>query len=206
MIAFHKAVWPSPDDPVFAVIDSLLTSGRTSRLFRRLVLETRVASDVYSMQVPGDRYPNLFGIGATPRAPHTASEVEAGILQELRRLGDEPIPERELQKIRNQLRASFLYPLRSNQGLAGQLSFYEIITGDWKNLNAYASALQAATGPQVQELSRRTFVASNRTVTVLARPTEGPGPGQAAPDPGTGKPSEAARGVSHRPAAPQGAR
>src|SRR5207247_2530432 len=82
-----QAVAPSPDGPVFAVIDSLLTSGRTSRLFRRLVLETRVASDVYSMQVPGDRYPNLFGIGATPRAPHTASEVEAGILQELRRLG-----------------------------------------------------------------------------------------------------------------------
>src|SRR5206468_3280800 len=44
MIGFHKAVWPSPDDPLFEVIDSLLTSGRTSRLFRRLVLETQVAS------------------------------------------------------------------------------------------------------------------------------------------------------------------
>jgi predicted Zn-dependent peptidase len=182
LIAFHKAVWPSPDDPVFQVIDSLLSSGRTSRLFRRLVLETQVASDVYSLQVPGDRYPNLFVVGATPRAPHTAPEVEAGILRELRRLCDEPIPERELQKVKNQLRASFLYPLRSNRGLAAQLSYFEIITGDWENLNAYAAAIQATTKGQVQDAARRTFVPSNRTVAALARPPEGAVPGDAAPD------------------------
>ena len=170
MIAFHKAVWPSPDDPVFQVIDSLLTSGRTSRLFRRLVLESRVATDVYSLQAPGDRYPNLFLIGAIPRAPHTPAEVEAGILQEVRRLATEPVEERELQKIRNQVEASFLYPLRSNAGLASQLSYFEIMTGDWKNLGVYKEALLATTPARVQEIARRTFVSSNLTVAVLARP------------------------------------
>jgi predicted Zn-dependent peptidase len=174
MVAFHKAVWPSPDDPVFEVIDSLLSSGRTSRLFRRLVLETQVASDIYSTAAPGDRYPNLFIVGATPRAPHTSAEVEAGILQELRRLAADPIPEKELEKIKNQIRASFLYPLRSNSGLAGQLSYFEILTGDWKNLNSYAAAIQATTVAQVQEAARRTFVPSNRTVAVLARPEATP--------------------------------
>jgi predicted Zn-dependent peptidase len=126
--------------------------------------------------------PNLFVIGATPRAPHTASEVESGILQEMRRLCDEPVPEREIQKVKNQLQASFLYPLRSNQGLAAQLSYYEIITGDWKNLNAYAAAIQATTVPQVQDAARRTFVPSNRTVAVLARPREDAGRSDAAPE------------------------
>ena len=176
MIGFHKAVWPSPDDAVFQVIDSLLTSGRTSRLYRRLVLETRVASDIYSLQVPGDRYPNLFVIGAVPLSPHTPGDVETGIMEELRRLCDEPLPERELQKIKNQLRASFLYPLRSNQGLAAQLSYYEILTGDWKNLNAYEAAIQSATVKQVQDAARRVFIPSNRTVAVLARPQEDAGP------------------------------
>ncbi len=172
MIAFHKAVWPSPDDPVFQVIDSLLTSGRTSRLFRRLVLETRLATEVYSLQAPGDRYPNLFLIGAIPRAPHTPAEVEAGILQEVRRLAAEPVEERELQKIRNQVEASFLYPLRSNAGLASQLSYFEILTGDWKNMGVYKQALLAATPVSVQELARRTFISSNLTVAVLARAPE----------------------------------
>ena len=180
MIAFHKAVWPSPDDAVFQVIDTLLTSGRTSRLFRRLVLETQVASEVYSAEAPGDRYPNLFILGAIPRAPHAPPEVEATLLQELARLSAEPVPERELQKVKNQLRASFLYPLRSNQGLAEQLSYYEILTGDWKNINVEAAAIQATTREQVQEVARRTFVASNRTVAVLARPQA-----EAAPTGGT---------------------
>jgi len=193
MIAFHKAVWPSPDDPVFQVIDSLLTAGRTSRLFRRLVLTTQVASEVYSTQAPGDRYPNLFVIGASPRAPHTPAEVESAILQELQRLAEEPVPERELQKVKNQLQASFLYPLRSNPGLAAQLSYYEILTGDWKNLNVYASALQAATAAQVQDVARRTFVSSNRSVANLARPRaagdrEGGGTGGATPEPGADSP------------------
>ncbi len=170
MIAFHKAVWPSPDDAAFQVIDSILTTGRSSRLYRRLVLETRVASDVYSLQVPGDRYPNLFVIGAAPLSPHAPAEVEAAVLQELRRLAAEPVPERELQKTRNQIKASFLYPLRSNEGLASQLSYFEIITGDWKNLNVYEQAITSVTAAQLQDAARRTFVDSNRTVAVLARP------------------------------------
>jgi predicted Zn-dependent peptidase len=170
MLAFHKDVWPSPDDPVFQVIDSLLTSGRTSRLFRRLVLETRVAADVYSLQAPGDRYPNVFLIGAVPRAPHTPAEVETEILREVKRLATEPVEERELQKIRNQVEASFLYPLRSNAGLASQISYYEILTGDWNNLAAYKQALMATTPARVQELARKTFVPSNLTVAVLSRP------------------------------------
>jgi len=193
MIAFHKAVWPSPDDTVFQVIDSLLTSGRTSRLFRRLVLETQLASEIYGAQAPGDRFPNLFVIGATPRAPHGPEEVETAILRELQRLAAEPVPDRELQKVKNQLQASFLYPLRSNPGLAAQLSYYEILTGDWKNLNAYASALQTTTAAQVRDAARRTFVASNRTVATLARPQESGArtagtDGGASPAPGPGSP------------------
>jgi predicted Zn-dependent peptidase len=205
MIGFHKAVWPSPDDPVFQVIDSLLTSGRTSRLFRRLVLETQVASEVYSAEAPGDRYPNLFIIGAIPRAPHLPSEVEVDLLKELARLSSEPVTEREMQKVKNQLRASFLYPLRSNQGLAEQLSYYEIITGDWKNINVEAAAIQAVTREQVQDVARRTFVASNRTVAVLARPQDAAGPppaGTGAAAPGGAVPGTAAPGA----VAPGGAR
>jgi len=175
MLAFHKDVWPSPDDPVFQVIDSLLTSGRTSRLFRRLVLETQVAADVYSLQAPGDRYPNVFLIGAVPRAPHTPQEVEAEILNEVKRLADKPVEERELQKIRNQVEASFLYPLRSNAGLASQLSYFEVLTGDWNNMTAYKQALIATTPARVQEVARRTFVPSNLTVAVLSRPKSGDG-------------------------------
>ena len=170
MIAFHKPNWPSPDDPVFEVIDSLLTSGRTSRLFRKLVVETQVASGVSSFEAPGDRFPNLFIVSAEPRAPHTAAEVEQAVLLELQRLSKEPVEEAEMRKVRSQLEASFLYPLRSNQGLASQISYFEILDGDWRDLLRYRDALLAVTPAQVQDVVRRTLTPSNRTVAVLTRP------------------------------------
>ena len=182
LIGFHKPTWPDPDDPVFDVIDSVLTSGRTSRLFRRLVVETRIATNVYSFEAPGNRYPNLFVVGAEPRSPHTAAEVETAILAELRRLGEEPVTEREILKVRNELEASFLYPLRSNMGLASELSRYEILTGDWKGLTDFYAAVRQVTPARVQEVAQRAFVPSNRTVAVLVKPAAG-----ARPEGATGK-------------------
>ncbi len=182
MIAFHKPTRPDPDDIVFSLIDAILTSGRTSRLFRSLITETQVASEVYSFEAPGERYPNLFIIGAEPRAPHTVGEVEAGILKELARLAGEPVSDKELQKVRNQFEASRLYPLRSNGGLASQLSQYEILTGDWKRLLAEQAAIKTVTAARIQDVARRTFGAANRTVAILGRSGEAwPVPREAGP-------------------------
>jgi predicted Zn-dependent peptidase len=170
LVGFHKPTRPHPDDPVFGVIDALLTTGRTSRLFRALVLDSQVASQVYSFEAPGDRYPNLFVVGAEPRAPHTPAEVESGIERELKRLAEEPVPDREIQKIRNQLEASQIYPLRSNPGLASQISYFEILTGDWKEMLENYAAIKAVTPAQVRDVARRTFTPSNRTVAVLVGP------------------------------------
>ncbi|MGH9798239.1 MAG: hypothetical protein ACRD5D_08815, partial [Candidatus Polarisedimenticolia bacterium] len=93
-------------------------------------------------------------------------------------------PEREMQKIRNQLEADFLYPLRSNEGLAAQLSYYEILFGDWREIVRYKQALLAVTPERVADVARRTFVTANRTVAVLAR--EEPAAPAAAPAPAPG--------------------
>ena len=169
MIAFHKPNTPHPDDAVMDVIDALLASGRTSRLFRSLVVEQRVASNVFTFEAPGDRFPNLFIIAGEPRAPHTTGELERAILSELERLTEEKVAESELQKIRNQVEAGAIYALRSNRGLASQLSYYEILTGDWRDMIRTQEAVKAVTSRRVQEVARRVFVRRNRTVATLAR-------------------------------------
>jgi predicted Zn-dependent peptidase len=195
MIAFHKPTWPDPDDAVFRVIDEILTTGRSSRLFRALVLGSQVASDVSSFEAPGDRFPNLFVFRIEPRAPHPVAEAQNALLAELRRLAETPVSEDEMQKARNQLDASFLYPLRSNQGLASQLSYYEILQGDWKDLLRYHDALRAVSAARVQEVARRTFVPSNMTVVSLARPA---GAAAGAPAAGAPAPGGAASGGGAR--------
>ena len=91
MIAFHKPTLPSRDDYVFDVIETLLSSGRTSRLHRRLVLKDRLAQSIGAWGAPGARLENLFVISAAPMKGITAAQVEAAVLAELERLGKEPV-------------------------------------------------------------------------------------------------------------------
>ena len=69
MIGVHKPTIPTTDDLVFDVIEMLLTNGRTSRLYKKLVQEKQLATSVSAFSAPGSRYPNLFIIDASPRAP-----------------------------------------------------------------------------------------------------------------------------------------
>jgi len=172
MMGFHKTALDDPQDPVFEVIDSILGGGRTSRLFKKLVTGTGVASNVFTFEAPGRRFPSLFVIGGQPRAPHTTAELELGILEELKRLGEEPVSEQELAKVRAQIESDAVYELRGNMGLAGQLTQFALLTGDWRNMIRRDEQLKAITAKQVQEVARQTFTAANRTIATLERPAD----------------------------------
>src|SRR5690606_37347172 len=101
---------------------TLLTGGRSSRLYRRLVDGDRIATGVTAALGPGDLHPRLFTIGVTPRAPHTLAEVEAAIRDELRALARTPPPDGEVGRVRVQIEAGRVRRLRSSLGLAFQLA------------------------------------------------------------------------------------
>jgi predicted Zn-dependent peptidase len=70
-VAFHKPTLPARDDYVFDLIDLILAQGRTSRLYRSLVVERQLATAVGTYGAPGARYPNLFVVSATtPPSAH----------------------------------------------------------------------------------------------------------------------------------------
>jgi predicted Zn-dependent peptidase len=168
MIGYHKPTLPTFEDYVFDLIDGLLTTGRTSRLYRRLVEQGQLAVGVSTANgLPGGRYPNLFTILATPRAPHTAAEVEAAIDEELARLAAEPAGADEFSRVKNQLRADLVRGLQSNEGLASTLAYYESLAGDWRYLTTHLERLEAITPADVQAVAAKYLVPANRTVAVI---------------------------------------
>ena len=169
-IAFHKPTAPHRDDYVFDVISDLLTgTGRSSRLYKRLVKEDRVAASVSSGGAPGSRYDNLYYISATPLHPHTTADIEAAVYEELERLKNEPIGEREFQKVLNNLEAGFVRRLSSNEGLAGTLAYFETVIGDWRYIANHAEVIETLTPQDIQRVARTYFNASNRTVATLVK-------------------------------------
>ncbi len=166
-MAYHKPTLPDRADYVFDVIDQLLAQGRTSRLYQSLVIDKQLAASVATYGAPGYRYPNLLIISAVPRHPHTVEEVEAAISEELQRLATEPVSEEELARVRNRLRVDRLRSLRSNSGLASQLTFYQSITGDWRYVIDYDQQIASVTADEIMQVARRYLVPSNRTVATI---------------------------------------
>jgi predicted Zn-dependent peptidase len=169
MVGFHKPTLPAPDDYVFDLIDMLLTSGRTSRLYKKLVLEKQLATSVSSFSAPGSRYPNLFIVSATPRAPHTVPEVEKAIYEELDRLKTEPMSERELQQALNQLEFEESRQMVSNGGLAHNLTEYQAVAGDWRYLIEHRKKVAAITAADVMRVAKQYFTRDNRNVGFITK-------------------------------------
>jgi predicted Zn-dependent peptidase len=160
------------DAPALSMLANILAGGRDSRLFRRLVRSDRVATFISAGAGPAGRHPGLFTVHATPRAPHTAEEVEAAVYDELERLLREPPTPMELERVRTRLEASRVRRLTSNQGLAFQLAESQAFWGDWRETFRIHERMQAVTPEDIVGVVERHFRQEGRTVAILRRPDE----------------------------------
>jgi predicted Zn-dependent peptidase len=170
MIGYHKPTLPHFDDYVFDIIEALLSSGRTSRFYKKLVEEKGLAERAVAANgLPGSRYPNLFAIFATPRDPHTTESLEKEIYVEIERLQKDSVPADELEKVKNRMRVDYIRDLASNEGLASKLSYYEAIAGDWRYITDHLQVIDRVTPADIQRVSKTYLVPENRTVAVLEK-------------------------------------
>jgi predicted Zn-dependent peptidase len=170
IIGYHKPTLPHFDDYCFDVIDAVLSQGRTSRLYKRLVEKEKLAVSVETANgLPGARYPNLFTIFATPRSPHTTRELEKAIYQELERLKREKVSERELTKIKNQLKTSRIYRLQSNSGIAHELAYNQTVANDWRYMEKHLEIIEQITPQDIMRTVREYLKEENRTVAELVK-------------------------------------
>lgn len=94
--------------------------------------------------------------------------VEAAIYEELERLTREPVPDAELQKVKNQAKANAFRRLSSPSFIALQLLYYDGL-GDWKYINTYSDEVDRVTAADLQRVARAHFTKENRTVGVFLR-------------------------------------
>lgn len=169
VMGFHKPTFPSKEDAAASVLSYVLTSGRTSRMYKDLVQDKQIAVSVGAGSGPGARYPNLMTFNGNPRFPHTVEELETAIMGHIEKIKTEPITERELQKVKNILEASYIRSMSSNMGLAMTLMRYQLLFGDWKLYLTYKDILTSITAADVTDFAKNYLTAENRTVAYLIR-------------------------------------
>ncbi|MBM4332249.1 MAG: insulinase family protein [Deltaproteobacteria bacterium] len=175
IMGFHKPNPPHADDAVCDIIEGLLSYGRTSRFYKRLVEEEKIAVEISAYNgYPGERYPNLFAVFATPRHPHTAEELEKAIYREIDRLQNEPISEQELKKVKNLIQTDFLRKLNSNSKLAYWLSYGQSLFGNWQHFTERLASYEKVSAEDVRRVAQKYFIPRNRTVATLVKSSESP--------------------------------
>ena len=146
----------------------VLSQGRTSRLYRSLVRDKKIAAGAQGINgFPGDKYPTLFAFFAIPTAGHAASELADPIHAEIERLKNEDVSADELQSVKTRAKANLLRRLDSNSGLALQLAEYQTTFGDWRELFREVEKIDKVTAADIRRVANATFVPNNRTVAML---------------------------------------
>jgi predicted Zn-dependent peptidase len=168
MEGYHRPAKTHADDPVFAVLGDLLSNGRTSRMFRALVRDKKIAADSAGFNgYPGEKYPHLFIVYGVPLPGRTNEDIRDALRAELERLKTEAVSETELRMVRTRAKASLLRRLDNNTGLAGALATAHRRYGDWREMFRRVERIERVTAADVMRVAKATFVRENRTVGIL---------------------------------------
>jgi zinc protease len=130
-LAWHSPALFAEDDAELDLVSEVLAGSKTSRLYRSLVYEQRIATEVAASQ--GSReLGSFFQIVATAAPGRTLGEVEQAIARELARLHAEGPTAAELERCLAQAEAHFLHRLQTVGGFGGksdQLNAYNVYLG-----------------------------------------------------------------------------
>src|SRR5208337_2197643 len=171
---YHRPDYRSKDDAVFDAISDLMSEGRTSRLYRSLVRDKKIASFSQGLTgYPGVKYPHLFAFLAVPLPGHSPQEMADAIHAEIDRLKKEDITDDELKMIKTRSKANLIRGLADNEGLATQLATYQTRYGDWRELFKSVERIDQVTKADIRRVANEVFVDTNRTVGVIENSSGG---------------------------------
>lgn len=163
-MAYHKPVYPNPDDMQFTLLHSVLAEGRTSIFYKELVEGKQLVRGLDTSEAPGELFPSLFYIWGTPKDGVSNERVIGEVDAILERLKTELISEEKLESIKKRLRVELLTSLTSNSGLARTLGRLELIYGRWEAmLDMYDVSLQT-TPEELRDLAVKYFSEDNKTI------------------------------------------
>ena len=165
-IAWHVPNHTSPDAPALELLSTLLSSGRASRLYQKLVYEKRMVLGAGGDYSYFSLDPSLFWFYAAPLPGQAPEAVEQALLAEIERLKQEVVPEEELARARNQIEASFVWEQDSVFSRASALGRFEML-GSWRLFDDYLPRLRAVTAADLQRVARTYFALDRKNVSIL---------------------------------------
>lgn len=173
LVSYHVPETRHADNAALEMLETVLSSGRSSRLHRRLVEQEQLVLTINAGRQLALN-PTQFIFSMQVRSGADPARAEAVLYEELAKVAREGITAAELQKARNQQIASFYRSLKTIAGKANLLGQYEIYHGDHRKLFTVVEELEKVTAADIQRAAATYFKETNRTVGALMPTPPGP--------------------------------
>ena len=159
--------WPTvklydKDDAALDVLAAVLASGKNSRLYKRLVYDMQVAQNVFASQ-QGSKLAGRFEIDITPKPGQSLAAIDKVLQEELNKVMNEPVTARELNRVKNSVRSSFLNRLSGVLGKSEVLNTYNYMAGNPDYVQQDAARYERVTAADVQRVAK-TYLGAHKVV------------------------------------------
>ncbi len=167
MIGYRTPNHASDDAYALTILESILSHGKTSRLYRSLVYEQKLALAVGAEYSLLQTDPDLFYCFAVVAPGQDTGLVERAVYAEIQKLQQEAPSEQELQRAKNQVEAAYIFGQDSNFRQAMLMGQAETTGAGWKQVEQFVKKLRDVKADDVTRVAQKYLVEDGRTVGIL---------------------------------------
>lgn len=169
-IAYPAPNYQSPDTYALTVLSTILSSGKSARLYRRLVYEDQVALDTggyYNGLTTDPEIFYVYAMAALAQKEKTPEVLEAALDAEIKRIQSEGVSAKELEKAKNQISAEYLMGSDSNFYRAMQVGTAETVGAGYEYVLNYVEQIGKVTREDIQRVAQKYLIEDKKNVGIL---------------------------------------
>jgi zinc protease len=163
-IMYHTPGYPNDDLYALDVVEGIL-SDRSGRLYHRLITKENLCVDAGASNAVRLQDGN-FQVWAVLKKDINPAQVETVLLDEIKNLMQSPPSAKEMQRIKNSIRMSFMSNLKSLEGLSDRLAWFQRL-GSWKGLLEYPDKIIAVKAEQIPGIVTKYFSPDTKVIGLL---------------------------------------
>jgi zinc protease len=167
MMGFRVPNYSNEDSYALDILESILSSGKSSRLYQSLVYDQKNSLAVGAEYSVLQTDPGLFYFYSLVNPSVKVEGVEEAIQREIVRLQNEPPSEQELQRAKNQVEAARVFEQDSNFRHAMLMGQAESVGAGWRRIDQFVERIRAVTTKDIQRVAKQYLTPDNRTVGIL---------------------------------------
>lgn len=167
MFAYHVPETQHSDHYALDILSDILATGESSRLYKTLINEQQIASDIFSY-LPETIDPNLFYIYAVAAKGIDTQTLENGIIKQVNNIIKNGVTEQELQKVKNRKLVDFYRTMATINGKSDILGTYQLYFGDYRKLFSAPDEYSKVTLADLQRVAKTYLIKANRTIGILS--------------------------------------